>query len=548
MSNSLKYALDFAFDEQEYVTNSYNGRKAYFSIRDPNADLYAAMGALRHREAEFIKYFNNALENNAHIAIANLFKLRDIKNGLGERDLFRAGLRELDKRVSRYSIDFVECVLFYGRADDLWCFDSQATLDTMAKYIADILTDKEPTLEKYKPYLYKWLPRKGKDKKTKYFLSCLRHHLKLLPKDYRKLLVENNFAIEPHLCNKDYSQIDYNHVPSQAMNKYRKTFIRNDEQRYFNWIEGLKTGNSKVNAGTLYPYQILNIRRVNEAEKDKPLADLLTQQWEALPNFFKGNKTNILPMIDVSGSMEEPVTGNTTALEVAISLGYYLAERNEGEFKHYYLTFSQDTQLNKLDPNKSLIENYRRLQNDNWGLNTNLDKAFEKILNLCLENQVASKDLPKYLIILSDMNFDKAVNETTLFSNAVSSCAFNDTIQDHWRKEYEKHGYKLPRIIYWNLVHNGTFTCTINELDVCELSGFSPSSIVDVLSSVNELTPYNIMLNAVKNYLHIRDTIDMMEPEKLVKIKAIKASKYKRYYNPLENRVRELEAKLASLS
>ena len=64
-----------------------------------------------------------------------------------------------------------------------------------------------------------------------------------------------------------------------------------------------------------------------------------------------GNKTNILPMVDVSGSMLAEVSGSTTAMDVSISLGMYLSQRNDSAFKNVLCSFAERPKLFNLENN-----------------------------------------------------------------------------------------------------------------------------------------------------------------------------------------------------
>ena len=76
---------------------------------------------------------------------------------------------------------------------------------------------------------------------------------------YRKILVRLRAhikIIENNLRERDYT-FDYEKQPSKAMFKYRKAFIRNDGERYNSFLNKVATGEAKINANTLAPYELV---------------------------------------------------------------------------------------------------------------------------------------------------------------------------------------------------------------------------------------------------------------------------------------------------
>ena len=85
-----------------------------------------------------------------------------------------------------------------------------------------------------------------------------------------------------------WDEIDYSKVPSQAFLKYRRAFLRNDSERYLDFIEKAHKGEVSIKTETLYPYQI--IRGIEDLENaagyyegDKVLDTL----WDNLPNYVR---------------------------------------------------------------------------------------------------------------------------------------------------------------------------------------------------------------------------------------------------------------------
>lgn len=495
-------------------TKSDNGDNAYVSTLSPCLDLYASAGALRGRNDEFFDYFTKAYETDPLISLALLLRLRDIRQGQGERDLFRDGLKYIETKLGTNIRELIHLIAHYGRVDDLFHFESKEVNKLVAEWFCDIMAygyrlssgklfyknfENDPEVYGfYKGLAAKWLPRKPKTKQEKYIVATIIKKLGITRKDYRHWCSSHSTTVEQKMSSKQWHLIDYNTVPSRAANIYRNAFDRQDNQRYQSYLLELskpaeERGDVKVNASTLYPYDVMNRRKLFSDESTIPL---LQAQWDNLPNFLAGSNVKILPMIDVSASMETTAgDSKLTCMDVAVSLGCYITERQESAFKGLYLTFSSNPTMGTvLDESGNILpirEKYTKVLNSDWGGSTALDKAFDRILEVGEENNLTDEDYPDVLLVLSDMNFDVSHGYPNTFI----------TMKDRIKEKFKDKGLSVPKIVFWNLYHNGTFTCTTKDEMVCEISGFSPSVIKDVLRDIDNLTPELVMLNGIEQYL-----------------------------------------------
>jgi hypothetical protein len=211
-------------------------------------------------------------------------------------------------------------------------------------------------------------------------------------------------------------------------------------------------------------------------------------QWEALPNYLGDNA--VLPMVDVSGSMTSSVGGQKgvglTCMQVAISLGLYIADKQQGAFKDMWLTFTTDSHIDILKGNLlAKINQVRR----NVGYDTNLESAFRSILEVAVKNRVPSEEMPKYLLVLSDMEFNPANSG----GNPVGAFELADRM-------FRTAGYELPKLVWWNLNARpdatGNVPVKFDQTGSALVSGFSPSIMKSILAG-NEFTPRGIMLETI---------------------------------------------------
>ena len=156
---------------------------------------------------------------------------------------------------------------------------------------------------------------------------------------------------------------------------------------------------------------------------------------------------------------------HVTALDVANALAIYFAERASGEFKDKYITFSKSPQLVDLGKVKTLRDKISIALKHNEIANTNVEAVFDLILNTAIKHNMKQEDVPQNILIISDMEFDEA-----------TCCAPSDErLFTTIGKKYANSGYKLPRLVFWNVnSRTRTIPVTQNENGVALVSGFSP--------------------------------------------------------------------------
>ena len=465
---------------QNQSARTTNDMKARKSTANSCVDLFYKIGASRGKD--IIPNFVAALVEDEDIALRIAQWARDVRGGAGERELFRQVLLYLEKHKPDLLIKILPKVPVIGRWDDLLIFESEDTRNLVYAMIkVEIYSGNQNQL------MYKWLPREKSAKGS--VAKELRKYLGISPKQYRKLLVESTNVVETQMCNKDWDNINFSHVPSLAAARYKKAFYRNTE-KFAEYVAALVKGDDpkvKVNAGAVYPYDVL--KGLISVYKTKELStvelDFVTQQWNALENFI--GDANVLPLIDVSGSMTCSISADhsntTSCLEVAVSLGLYCADKNKGKFNGTFLTFSGSPELVYLKGN--IVEKIQQINKSNWEMNTDLIKAMEKILSVAIEGNVSEEEMPEILLIFSDMQFDQCAR-------------FDDSAMEMIRRKFTESGYNVPKIVFWNLNANDNVPVKYNEKGVAMVSGFSPAIMKAILScDMDDFTPESIMKQTV---------------------------------------------------
>jgi len=428
------------------ITNQTSGKECL--------DLFQRIGNMRHFDRlQILEDFEKSYKENKELATQVLFWARAARIGSGERKTFHTILSEIGKTSPDFISDNATTIAELGYWKDLVPY---LHIKNVVAVFAQAIRDEDRLA-------CKWAPRK---------CAVLRDELGWTNKQYRKWLKVHSETVEQMMSEKTWSEINYSSVPGSAMRRYSGAFTNRDSKRFDEWKDD-KT--SKASVSATYPHEVL-------ACDDDKLAEKL---WNNLPDLLSESEENILPMIDVSGSMfGEP-------LAVATSLGMYLAERTKGEFRDMFLTFSSNPELVKLQGD-TVGERLRRIANANWGMSTDFTKAYQHILDVAVKHDVVPESMPTMLLVLSDMQFNDSQRDVTHFT--------------HMKEVYEKAGYELPKIVFWNLDAQMGTPAECDDDSVAMVSGFSPS-IMKAILNAEEFTPMDVMMEALKdielNYINL---------------------------------------------
>ena len=511
--------MNFFRKTLEILKRTWNNAITNESTLNFNLDMFAYSSRDPKQDYEKNKNrFKNALIENDKTALANLLYTLDIRNGKGERALFKSYFYTLIEMNKDCAIQILPYIPELGRWDYVFEGIGTEIEENVYELIRAYLMMDIKNYNENKPVslLAKWLPSIKTHNKKNYFAVKLAKKLNLTEKEYRKILSKLRDSlniVEKHITNKEYEKIEYISVPSKAMVKYKNLFFTKDEVRFKEFIEELKDSkkakydnlfmndfakmylDNLMKIGINYFYE----RTIKEACRllfnNFFLKDLEENSQILLQN-FKNEKNlintmwkkqskiefdkNVLVIADTSGSMEG------TPFETAISLAIYISQNNKSEeWRNKFIIFSSDCIEYSYDKDAEftdIIDNIPLIAE-----NTNIDKVFKKILNDSIE-----KNLPQLdeVIIISDMEFDMVQDKKDM-SNF-----------KHWKSEFAKYNYELPKIIFWNVARNvESFPVTKLDYGTCLVSGYSKNILKSIID-IENFDPIDIMLKTLekKNY------------------------------------------------
>ena len=482
------------------TTDKYteNGAYAHSSTRNPLLDFFGECGALRTRsEADIKRLFMNAFNFDEEHALKALFYTRDVRGGQGERRTFRTIIRHLALTHPDAIARNIELIPEYGRFDDLYTFVGTPLEDLAFSVIAKQWNaDAEAIASKEYgkvSLLGKWLKSENaSSEETKKLAAATYKHLGLTPKEYRQSLTAFRSVIkivENAMSSGKWNSIDYSKLPSLAHKKYRAAFARHDEKGYKTYLESIKKDKAKINASTLYPYDLVktyinNGHYCNGCRVD----ETVEAQWKALPNYMTGDDS-FLVMVDTSYSMYPK------AICSSVGLGIYFAERAKGVFKNHFITFSREPRLIMIPhgENATLQDKVMKVLDPKYiGYDTNLEAAFDMLLRAAVNNKVPQSDMPKAIVVISDMEINSATRSYD-YDGDRKPTDFTTLMS----QKFKEAGYEMPRLIYWNVqARHDTFHAEVDD-NVRFVSGQSASTFKALCEDCDSLSAVALMLKVL---------------------------------------------------
>lgn len=482
--NGLTNATNYRYTE--------NGALTHKSTRSALLDMFAMGAAMRKRSDEdVIIMFRNAFAENPVYALKCLFYIRDVRGGQGERRFFRTCMKDLAVQNTDAARRNLKYVPEFGRWDDLYVFVGtpleDAAFEIMKEQLALDVQCKTPSL------LAKWLKSENTSSKTSRKLAQrTREYLGMTHKQYRKtlsILRERINVLERLMSAGKWDEIEFDKIPSKAGMIYKNAFARHDLERMKedkniqSYADFAKDDIKKVNASVLNPVDIAD-RIFGHGYWNTPKeTDRLMYQkyWDCLKDYYNGREENGIAVVDVSGSM----TGQP--MNAAVSMGAYIAERGKGPFANHFITFSGNPQLVKFE-GVDIYDKFMRARNADWAMNTNIEATFDLLLNTALANNCSQEEVPSTIYIFSDMEFDRCATMGVAsvdrygYGNVSRITASNrDTLFESIKKKWATYGYKLPRVIFWNLDCRQENIPAIGE-GFSFVSGFSMNMVEQILS------------------------------------------------------------------
>lgn len=479
-------------------------------------DMFAMGAAMRSRSDEdVILMFQKAYAENPVYALKCLFYIRDVRGGQGERRFFRTCMKWLaraDIEAARRNLSHIP---EFGRWDDLYVFaGTPLEADAFAFMKNQLALDvqcKTPSL------LAKWLKSENtSSKKSCELANKTRKAFGMTHKQYRKtlsILRARINVLERLMSENRWDEIEFDKIPSRAGMIYKNAFARHDleraksEKNIQTYEEFAKDTTKKVNAKALYPYEcVAEAMKVMHrgwygmyragASMDDTNRLMVNKYWDNLTDYFNGASFNGMAIVDTSGSM----CGSEASapINVAISLGLYCAEKAKGPYAGHFITFSSNPTFVKTE-GVDFCDKVIRMSGADWGGSTNIEAAFDLMLDVAIKNRLSQDEIPQNLIIISDMEFDACATSGPISTSRWGSgyrIQNKDTLFETMAKRWANYGYKMPHLIFWNVDARQNNIPMIGNGPISYVSGFSPSIFETIMTGK---TGYELMMEKLNS-------------------------------------------------
>ena len=485
-------------------TYTENGAVTHKTTKSDLLDMFAMGAAMRTRSDEdVILMFQKAYKENPVYALKCLFYIRDVRGGQGERRFFRTCMKWLAQTDKVAAARNLRHVPEFGRWDDLYVFVGTAlekdAFAFMKEQLALDVTCKTPSL------LAKWLKSENtSSQKSRELANKTRAAFSMNHKQYRKtlsVLRERINIVERLMSENRWDEIEFDTIPSRAGMIYKNAFARHDIERMKqdptvqSYADFAKDTTKKVNAKALYPYEC-----VAEAMKimgygggwggynrgvsmDDTNRLMVNKYWDNLADYFNGATFNGMAIVDTSGSM---CGSNADApINVAISIGMYCAEKAKGPYANHFITFSNNPTFVKIE-GVDFCDKVRRMSAADWGGSTNVEAAFDMMLDVAIQNHLSQRDIPENLIIISDMEFNSCVTSGRRSDSRWGGygCGVSDTLFEAMAKKWRAHGYDMPKLTFWNVQARQNNIPMRSDGNVNYVSGMSPVIFEQVMKGL----------------------------------------------------------------
>jgi len=521
-----------------------NGSNVYDSTGDPRVDLsvMTSRGATKETLKPLMKAILKLGETDRQAymdAFVLAFQTRNIRGGKGERDVSYMLFSFLLK-YTPHMINMLDLIPFFGCWRDLFDMGAACTIAgntpsnderklrirnkiieiTIAQLRRDMLTPEGESIS----LCAKWAPREGKGGATdaafwRALVNAMFPDLKPFSSQcaaYRKYLAPLNRrlnTVEIKMCAGDWEEIEPPSVPGRALNKYRAAFLNevapkkkgervqkgelrhpHDEARlacrdhFKEHFAAAARGEVSVKgADTLYPHEV--IKKIldsygydqyygEEPKLSKGEYDLVLGQWRSFVEKARasGALRDCVALCDFSGSMDG------TPKLVSLALGMLIAEVS-GTNK--FLTFDSEPKWYHMRAEDNIITRVGRIGNIGHGLSTDFQKAMDRLLEDVQLRRLRPEQIPKDLIVFTDMGFDEArASDHGGYRYVVKTAPWQthiDMIRKQWQYAGENmwgpgNAFAPPRIVIWNLrAEYKDFHASAQQDGVIMLSGWSPA-------------------------------------------------------------------------
>ena len=515
--NSIDYKTINGFDNYFIYSKTDNNAVALETTNNIFLDLFTnIIRDYEYQELDNLLY--KCMQKDPYKTIAIIFNARDRIDGKKEKKISNDAYcwLKLNQYEKTYECNIKNYVNKYGSWKDVLYFMSKIFKKRTYNDIFESKLFAEKIIEDKINYdnnesvslCAKWCPSEKSKYQKKYNIynkimynildltdkADIKNKNEYFRKNYLTPLRNKIDIVETKMCKTDWKNINYENVPSIATKKYKNAFMKNDEERYMHYLNNVSKGIQKINVTGILPHELVNYYLEDE---NKELDLTIENQWKTiLDDMKKGELFNdLIAVVDVSGSMFSASNGSIPA-QVAIALGLLICNCCTGSFKNTVITFHSTPSFHKVT-GTTLKEQVDSIRSAHWGYNTNFEKIADLIIDYGKNNKLENNEMPKKLVVLSDMQFDEAVREDYDSDKTELELLYNT-----FTNKFTKNNYDVPKMIYWNLNADNSKSFPVNAKvkNTAIISGFS-EQLLKIFMTYDEFSPEIILDNILEKYI-----------------------------------------------
>lgn len=487
------------------ITQTENGANALSSTGNSFIDFFVMLS--RGISTDTItKYMEECWSKDPKKTVAIVFNSRDRQNGKKEKNISNRCMIWLRrKKNNTYCKNILNYINKYGCWKDIIYISIKNPINTYYEIdlIANQLQEDKKNLTENKniSLCAKWASSQ-QDKNDKQSNTAHLIAEKLFPNDLKKMekyrkeyltpLRKRIEIIESKMAANEWNEINYDKVPSIAMKKLNKAFMKHDAERYQQYLDSIKNNEKKIKTAGILPHELVKYYLDNNDYNET-----IELQWNAILDNVKsqGILKNMLPILDSSGSMYS-IEGNGTVAPIypALALGILISKCVDGPFANKVIAFSKNPSIFEIK-GETLYEQVKYIINNlPIGLNTDFEAVFDLIITTGLMFNIKQEQMPESIVCLSDMKFDKASGNKEIT---------NETLHEYIIKKYDSTSYKPPKFIYWNFnsEDDGIFPISTKSENVAMISGFSEQLLKVFMTNI-DFNPENIINEILLPYMN----------------------------------------------
>jgi hypothetical protein len=304
----------------------------------------------------------------------------------------------------------------------------------------------------------------------------LRRAREALRKHYTSPLRKVLAIVEKDIAANTFSNINYDRVPSLAMDRYTSLFLKKDQEHFSEYVKRVAGGKAKISRDTLLPSTLVaKARRLPHYTESVAMeaqhrisCEIVNGQWETLVQRVKDSGTlgSSIAVCDLDDSMYfSSSKDGTEPIDSTIGLSLLVSEVTAPPFRGGFITFSnRPSYVSYAKDNATFVEYVDYVQFSAWHSKANFVAVFELILSMAVAKKLKQRDMVRQVFVFAGKQFDSAERNANYWTKSY----------ERIKEKYQSFGYEMPKLVFWNLAAGRiSKPVTMEDQNTVLVSGYS---------------------------------------------------------------------------